>query len=56
MNSRISKSEAALLPNKTVAAVAGKDDDYPVVISVFKDLHFLVRSKSRISYSQAFND
>jgi hypothetical protein len=40
-NSRISKSEAAQLPNKTIAAVAG-EDDYLVVISVFHDLHCLV--------------
>lgn len=40
-NSRISKSEASQLPNKTIAAIAG-EEDYLVVISVFHDLHCLV--------------
>jgi hypothetical protein len=40
-NSRISKNEAAQLPNKTIAANPGTDD-YLIVISVFHDLHCLV--------------
>lgn len=48
-NSRISKSEAAQLPNKTIAAVAG-EDDYLVVISVFHDLHCLDRLRQSLWY------
>ncbi|KAL9622775.1 MAG: hypothetical protein Q9160_002894 [Pyrenula sp. 1 TL-2023] len=49
-NSRITKSEAAQLPNKTIAAVAGLDDDYLVVISVFHDLHCLDRLRQALWY------
>ncbi|KAK6535734.1 hypothetical protein TWF694_002182 [Orbilia ellipsospora] len=48
-NSRISKSEAAQLPNKTIAATAGSDD-YLVVISVFHDLHCLDRIRQSLWY------
>ncbi|KAJ5684072.1 uncharacterized protein N7477_000417 [Penicillium maclennaniae] len=48
-NSRISKKEAALLPNKTIAANLGADD-YLVVISVFHDLHCLDRLRKTLWY------
>ncbi|KAJ6115581.1 hypothetical protein N7523_005998 [Penicillium sp. IBT 18751x] len=48
-NSRISKEEAALLPNKTIAANPGADD-YLVVISVFHDLHCLDRLRKSLWY------
>ncbi|KAF3909936.1 hypothetical protein ABW20_dc0101629 [Dactylellina cionopaga] len=48
-NSRISKAEAAQLPNKTIAATKGSDD-YLVVISVFHDLHCLDRLRQSLWY------
>ncbi|KAF3907049.1 hypothetical protein AA313_de0207621 [Arthrobotrys entomopaga] len=46
-NSRISKNEAAQLPNKTIAATTDSDD-YLVVISVFHDLHCLDRIRQSL--------
>ncbi|KAK6336234.1 hypothetical protein TWF696_001796 [Orbilia brochopaga] len=48
-NSRISKAEAAQLPNKTIAATTDSDD-YLVVISVFHDLHCLDRIRQSLWY------
>ena len=42
-DTRLSKSQAARLLNKTAAAQPGSDKDYPIVLTVFHDLHCLVR-------------
>ena len=39
---RLSKLEASRLHNKTAAAQPDTDEDYPVVLTVFHDLHCLV--------------
>lgn len=50
-NTRLSKAEASRLHNKTAAAQAGTDEDYPIVLNVFHDLHCLVRICFRIPCS-----
>ena len=42
-DTRLSKSQASRLLNKTAAAQPGSDKDYPIVLTVFHDLHCLVR-------------
>ncbi|KAI4868045.1 hypothetical protein F4820DRAFT_411308 [Hypoxylon rubiginosum] len=37
----LSKSEASRIHNKTAAARAGTDEDYPIVFTIFHDLHCL---------------
>ncbi|APA16018.1 predicted protein [Sclerotinia sclerotiorum 1980 UF-70] len=39
----LTKDEASQLLNKTAASLPGTDDDYPIVLTVFHDLHCLVR-------------
>ena len=41
-DTRLSKSEASRIHNKTAAAQPDTDEDYPIVLTVFHDLHCLV--------------
>jgi hypothetical protein len=42
-DTRLSKSEASRIHNKTAATQPGSDRDSPIVLTVFHDLHCLVR-------------
>ncbi|KAI6092238.1 hypothetical protein F4821DRAFT_159482 [Hypoxylon rubiginosum] len=46
----LTKSEASRLHNKTVAAKAGTDEDYPIVFTVFHDLHCLDAIRLTLGY------
>ncbi|XXH05724.1 hypothetical protein Hte_012160 [Hypoxylon texense] len=47
---RLSKSEASRIHNKTAAARAGTDEDYPIVFTIFHDLHCLDAIRITLGY------
>ncbi|KAB8290869.1 hypothetical protein EYC80_008506 [Monilinia laxa] len=46
----LSKLEASQLLNKTAAALPGSDEDYPIVLTVFHDLHCLDAIRLTLGY------
>lgn len=48
-DTRLSKFEASQIHNKTAAAQPGSDEDFPIVLTVFHDLHCLVCIEFSIS-------
>jgi hypothetical protein len=49
---RLSKFEASRIHNKTAAARPGSDEDYPIILNVFHDLHCLVRFSIAILFPE----
>lgn len=49
---RLSKFEASRIHNKTAAARPSSDEDYPIILNVFHDLHCLVRISFAILFSK----